>query len=137
MKVLLDTNIVIDAIAARSPFEKAAQEIVVLTASKKITAAITANTAGDIYYLAGKYLSDEAQRMAVLKKLFSIFDIVSVDRTSCLDAFDTGIPDYEASLLAACAARWKASYIITRDQKTKFQNSPVPALSPQTFLERL
>lgn len=133
MKAVLDTNIVIDAIASRTPFNKAAEEILLLAAEGKISAAITASTASDIYYLTKKYLKKDDQTIAAMKKLFTILDIISVDRTDCIAAFNTGMKDYEDSLLAVCAERWKADHVITRNKKD-FVHSPVPALLPGEYV---
>ncbi|GHV90105.1 DNA-binding protein [Spirochaetia bacterium] len=132
MKAVIDTNIIIDAIASRVPFNRAAEEILLLAAERKISAAITARTASDIYYLAKKYLKNAEQTIIVMKKLFTILDIITVDRTACIRAFDTDMDDYEDSLLAVCAKQWKADHIITRNKKD-FVNSPVPALLPGEY----
>lgn len=54
MKELLDTNVLIDAIAAREPFKDAAQEITMMAANEQIERFITANSIVDIYYVASK-----------------------------------------------------------------------------------
>ena len=135
MKVMIDTNVVLDSIGSRAPFDKAAQEIFLLAARKKITAAITASTASDIYYLMKKRLQSGEQAAEALKKVFAIFDVVSVDRSDCMKAFDTGMSDYEDSLLAVCASRSKANYIVTRNIKD-FKGSPVQEITPDEFLEK-
>jgi hypothetical protein len=43
--------------------------------------------------------------------------------------------DYEDALLAYQAKRQKIAYVVTRNEKD-FGASPVPALSPQKFLEQ-
>ena len=50
------------------------------------------------------------------------------------NALASDMPDFEDGLLACCAKRQNAKYIITRNEKD-FEHSPVPALSPQIFLE--
>jgi predicted nucleic acid-binding protein len=135
MRVILDTNIVIDAVASRLPFSKGAEQIILLTARQSLVSAITASTASDIYYLVKKYLKDTAATTAELKKLFILVDIISVDRSDCLAAFNTGMTDYEDSLLAICAKKWNADFIITRNTKD-FIASPVPAITPEEFLKQ-
>jgi predicted nucleic acid-binding protein len=136
MKAIVDINIIIDALASRAPFNKDAEKIILLAAEKTIRAAVTASTASDIYYLMRKHLKSPLLASKELKKLFSIVDIVPVERADCLKAFDTGIKDYEDSLLAVCAAHWKASCIITRNVKD-FAGAEVKAVSPGEFLKTL
>ena len=133
MKAIIDTNVVVDAIAARVPFNVEAEKIILLAADKQISAAITASTASDIYYISQKYLKDETVTKAHLKKLFTLVEIVAVDGTDCVSAFDTGINDYEDSLLAVCAEKWQAECIISRNTKD-FTASLVPAITPEDFL---
>ncbi|GHU55360.1 DNA-binding protein [Spirochaetia bacterium] len=135
MNIILDTNIVIDAIASRIPFNKEAEQIIRLAAGQSLISAITASTASDVYYIARKHLKDTKETIIQLKKLFTIVDIISVDKSDCLAAFDTGISDYEDSLLAVCTMKWGADFIITRNTKD-FINSPVLAVKPDDFLER-
>jgi hypothetical protein len=44
------------------------------------------------------------------------------------------IDDYEDALLAFTASRQKTAYIVTRNEND-FKNLPIPALTPQNFLE--
>jgi hypothetical protein len=59
-----------------------------------------------------------------------------VTKDDCLKAFDTGIKDYEDSLLSVCAVKWSANFIVTRNTED-FSNSIVSAISPEEFLARL
>jgi predicted nucleic acid-binding protein len=136
MNVIIDTNIVIDAIAVRKPFNENALEILHKFGKKKIACAITASTASDIYYIARKYLKDNEKTLSILKKLFSMFNIITVTKKDCLKAFETGIKDYEDSLLSVCAVKWNADFIVTRNS-TDFSNSIISAISPEEFLARL
>ena len=45
MKAIIDTNVIVDAIAARAPFNVEAEKIILLAADTQISAAITASTA--------------------------------------------------------------------------------------------
>lgn len=52
MKILVDTNIVIDALTGREPFRESAEQIFLLAANQIEDLYITASSAADIYYLA-------------------------------------------------------------------------------------
>jgi predicted nucleic acid-binding protein len=136
MNVILDTNIVIDAIAVREPFYKNALEILHKFGKKEITCAITASTASDIYYISKKYLKDDEKILSVLKELFNMLTIITVTKDDCLRAFETGIKDYEDSLLSVCAFKWNANFIVTRNSED-FSNSVISAISPEEFLLKL
>jgi predicted nucleic acid-binding protein len=136
MNAIIDTNIIIDAIAQRKPFDKDALSILHKFGKKEINCAITASTASDIYYISKKHIKDNKKNMLVLEKLFNMLDIITVTKKDCLQAFKTGINDYEDSLLSVCALKWNADFIITRNL-SDFSNSAVSAISPKDFLIKL
>jgi len=51
MKILLDTNIIIDNLASREPHDRYAKEIFNLIAKKHITGYINTSSVVDIYYV--------------------------------------------------------------------------------------
>lgn len=135
MKVLIDTNVVWDVLTNRETWVQQSSEILKLAARQQIDAAITANTLTDIYYLTRKHLQDpDAARQALLQ-LMELLDVVSVNKTDCIKAFDMAMNDYEDALLARCAHRVKADCIITRNTQD-FASSPVQAMTPADFLKR-
>jgi predicted nucleic acid-binding protein len=116
MKVLIDTNVVLDAIANREPFRIDAQKIFNLILDNKLEGYITANSITDIYYIARKYLDKNNLRntMRSLLKIFNILDVLSED---CHKALDFPLDDYEDGLLVVCGNRAGIDYIITRDEE--------------------
>ena len=56
MKILIDTNIIIDALTGREPFREAAEQIFLLAANQTADMYITASSATDIYYIVRKHL---------------------------------------------------------------------------------
>ncbi|MDI6878248.1 MAG: PIN domain-containing protein [Desulfitobacteriaceae bacterium] len=135
MNVVIDTNVILDVLSQREPFVKHSTSVLMLAAKGKFSASMTANTVTDIYYITKKYLqSHEAVKDALLG-LMDVLDIVDVTKTDCIKAFNLPVNDYEDALLAHCAKRIKADYIITRNLKD-FTNSPVNAIAPEEFLSR-
>jgi len=136
MNAIIDTNIVIDAIVAREPFKEISQNIIRSVSKKEFNGAITTSTITDIYYITNKYLKDKEKTANEVKKLFILFDVIAVTKEDCLKAFDTGIKDYEDSLLYICALKWNADFIVTRNL-ADFSNSAISVISPEIFLENL
>ena len=73
MKVLVDTNIIIDALTGREPFHIAAEKIFLLAANQIADMYITASSATDIYYLLRKHLHSTDQAKIVMSKLYDLF----------------------------------------------------------------
>jgi predicted nucleic acid-binding protein len=133
MKVLLDTNVVIDAVACREPFRKAAERIIMLAANETLDACITANTITDIYYITRKHFSDVETRDK-LRYLFMVFSVIDLFAADCQTALDSPLPDYEDAVLVLCAQKSGVEYIITRDVDFLSQAGTLPVISPVGFL---
>ncbi|MBS4008605.1 MAG: PIN domain-containing protein [Clostridium sp.] len=132
MKILIDTNIIIDYLADRTPFADHAEQVLTLCESGRVTGLLTANAITDIYYVLRKVTGKE-KTLEAIRTLCSILDIIAVGKTDILNAMDFEMPDYEDALAAQCAKRLKAEYIVTRNS-TDFVNSPVPTAEPADFL---
>jgi predicted nucleic acid-binding protein len=106
-----------------------------LVAQQKLSASITANTITDIYYLSKKFIQNREEITRALLNLMELLDVVEISGADCIPAFDLNMNDYVDALLAQCAKRSKATYIITRNTKD-FKDSPVEAITPADFLNR-
>ncbi len=136
MKILIDTNVILDALINRTPYNSSAEKLFLLAAENKLTAAITANSITDIYYLLSKHLKNKDIAKQALVNLFSLFQILDVTANDCKKALILPIEDYEDALLVTCARRNKINSIITRNLKD-FAESPIHAVSPDDFLASL
>ena len=134
MKVLVDTNIIIDALASRKPFSEDAEKIFLLAAKEKIEAYISASSVTDIYYILRKFSSEDTAR-SYIRRLFQIFKVLQVSETECIKALESAIPDYEDGLQDVCARISSLDFVITRDV-TFLIYSPL-AISPAKFLAQL
>jgi predicted nucleic acid-binding protein len=135
-KVLIDTNVIIDVLAKREPFFDYSAQILRLSEAGDIAAFVSANSVTDIFYILRKYIQNTSVLAFTMQNLLSIVDVADILKADIQRAFDLEFTDYEDALQARCAKRIKADYIITRNP-TDFANSPVPALTPETFLEEV
>jgi predicted nucleic acid-binding protein len=133
IKVLADTNVILDAIAAREPFRENAEKIFMLAAEEKIEGYITASSATDIYYIARKTLS-AADAHTALRYIFCIFNIVDVYSRDCETALDSAIEDFEDALVMGCASKAEVDYIISRDNEFLQAGGETRVISPASFL---
>lgn len=135
MKIVIDTNIVVDVLARREPFFGQSEAVVSLVAAGGAEGAITANTVTDIYYLLSQHMAKDAAKTA-LRGLMDMLCVVAVTENECLAALDLPMSDYEDALLACCAKSWAADVIVTRNMRD-FAHSPVKAMAPADFLMNL
>ena len=135
MKIVIDTNVVVDVLARREPFFEQSEAVVRFVATGGAEGAITANTVTDLYYLLSKHMAKEAAKTA-LRALMDMLSVVAVTENECLAALNLPMSDYEDALMACCAKSWAADVIITRDMR-HFTHSPVKAMAPADFLINL
>lgn len=134
MKILVDTNVIIDVLTAREPWNESAEKIFLLGANHIIDLYITASSVTDIYYLIRKHLHNVQIGKQIISKLYSLVNILEVTGTDCVEALASQIKDYEDAVVERVAARKEMDYIITRNIKD-YQNSDVKVISPNDFIE--
>ncbi len=135
MKVLIDTNVILDILCNRLPFVEDARKIFRLCEVNKITGYISALSIPNIVYIMRKEL-DADKISDILEKLSLIFTIADLKSSDLTKAAKLGFDDYEDALQSVCASRIKADFIITRNIKD-FSYSKVAAVKPSEFPERL
>lgn len=74
MRILIDTNVILDVLLKRSSFYETAIEVLKLSARDDIQEFVSASAITDIYYIAYKNLRDKAAVRELLKK--TAFDCV-------------------------------------------------------------
>jgi len=136
MKLLIDTNIILDVLMNRPPWAKAAQDVILAVAEEKAEGCVTASSFTDIHYLLYKHLKDKEKTKQALLGLLTVVNVLDVNGSDCEKAFDLPMSDYEDALLAYCGKRHKIEYIVTRNIK-HYEGSPVKAVEPDEILKIL
>lgn len=140
MRVLLDTNVIVDVLQRREPWFQSASLLFLAIARQEITGCISAKQAADIHYFARKQFTGEenvdAKARAILSKLFSLVEVIDCLGTDCHNALTVANSDYEDALLIIAAKRERIDAIITRNP-VHFQVSPVPVYSPDEFIHAI
>lgn len=134
MKALVDTNVIIDALAGREPFRETAEKIFLLAANQIEDLYITASSATDIYYLIRKHLHDSGKAKSTIAKLFELFYILDSTAEDCREALLLDMKDYEDAVISCCASRNQMEYIVTRNIKD-YKLSKVQAVLPDEFIK--
>lgn len=135
MKVLIDTNIILDVLCNRKEFVEEATRVFKLCETKKITGYISALSITNIIYIMRKELSVEKIK-EIIEKLFLIFEIVDLKADDLKCASTLNFKDYEDAIQSAQAYRTKSSYIITRNIKD-YNKSKVTAIMPSELIEQI
>jgi predicted nucleic acid-binding protein len=135
MKVLIDTNVILDVLTGREPFVETSAAFLKLCGTR-LTGCISASQATDIFYILTKYGQDSAAAREILRELIEHVSVVNTTASDIRSALDMEMPDYEDAVLAGIASRLKMTFIITRNIDD-FRLSSVPAVTPQAFMDQL
>ena len=131
MRVLLDTNVLLDVLEVRQGFFNDSGKVVSL--ATEYDGFLAASSVTDIYYIEHKRNHSKKKTTKLMEGLFKVFDILDTTATDCRNALRSNIPDYEDAVLVESAKRSGIDYIVTRNTKD-FQGSNLKVLSPAEFL---
>ena len=136
MKILVDTNVVIDALTGREPWNEFAEKLFIMGANHIVDMHITASSATDIYYLVRKHLHSAPSAKQVMGKLYSLMGILEVGEHDCVEALASQIADYEDAVVEKVAGRNNMEYIVTRNMKD-YQFGNVRVITPEDFIQMM
>ncbi|TEB16719.1 hypothetical protein Psfp_01120 [Pelotomaculum sp. FP] len=134
MRILIDTNVILDILRKREPFFEASYGAFKQAALDDTECLVSATAVTDIFYLLRKGLGDMVKAKESLERLLQLVTIADVLALDIQTALSESTPDFEDAVVHAVAARNKADYILTRNTKD-FEGSTVPAIAPQDFLK--
>ena len=136
MKVLIDTNVILDVLLNRSDFFNDSREIFEFVEHKRIIGCISASSMTDIFYIINKQIGELDIIYSVMEKLLSLFSISSVTEVTINDALSLHWKDFEDALQYIVAKENNIEYIITRNNDD-FKTSNIPCMSPADFIKYL
>ena len=135
MKLLFDTNIILDTLLAREPFVQTANKLVAAVERSQLEGYLGAATLTTIFYLANRALSTDDARGAV-RQLLSLYNVAPVNRATLESALDIGFSDYEDAVLHEAGVQGGVSAIVTRNPKD-FKRATLRIYSPEEVVAAL
>jgi len=136
MKILVDTNVVLDTLLKRSSFYQDSFTIFQLVDQEIISGYITASVITDIFYIASKELKSAEAVYVGIENLTSLFSIALVSETTITNALALRWKDFEDAVQFITAKENNVDYIITRNV-ADFKNTDIPCMSPTDFIAYL
>jgi len=135
VKILIDTNIVLDLILEREPFVEPAIAVFEQIERGTWTGYIAATTITNIFYIIRKAEGREVALNAINRLLIGL-QFCAVNRQTIETALTLGQKDFEDGIQLACAIINQLDAIVTRDPKD-FSGSNLPIYSPAELLNQL
>jgi predicted nucleic acid-binding protein len=134
MKVLIDTNVLLDVLTKREPFYNDSAIVWSLAEENIIEGYISAISVNNTYYLSKK-LSDKKTANSLVDKILKDFRIIALTY-DILKLARTKTGDYEDLIQYFSAFQKGCEYIITRDPKG-FPKKGIKIVEPSDFIKKL
>ena len=135
MKILFDTNVILDLLLSRDPFCEAATYLLSKVEQNYIEGYLCPTTITTISYLVGKYKSKSETKL-IITHLLNIFQASPINKSVLETALNCKITDYEDAVIHESANQLKLDGIVTRDLKD-FKNSSIKIYDPEELVSIL
>ena len=135
MKVLLDTNIVLDYLGANQGFTEDAESVFELAARRNDIKFVSSSAITDILYVLRRAVKDRAMVRRKYESLRKKISILPVTEKDIDRAFARDWKDFEDAVQYTVAESNGVHCIITRN-KRDFEEDRIPVYSPMEFIER-
>lgn len=134
VRVLLDTNVLLDWLLDRKPWADEAEPLWQARDTGRVIVYLPASVLTDIYYIARRQIGAVNALAAVDKTL--ALEIIPVDKSTAIHARALPGSDFEDNIIMACAEAERLDMIITRNPDD-FQHSTVRVMTPLDFMKLL
>lgn len=136
MKILIDTNVVLDVLLMREPFCKDAVRVLELTKRDDIKEYVSASAVTDIYYISFRQLKNKGLVMKLMKELLTVVSVAGVSEQEILKAMELEWNDFEDSVQYSVALLQEMDGIITRNPDD-YKKSEIKIWLPEQALKEI
>ncbi len=133
MRLLFDTNILLDVLLDRKPHGVPAARLLSAAERGAVEGYVCATSLTTLFYLMSK-AANTAKAKKALGMLLRICSIAPVDYTVLKAALSASFPDFEDAVIHEAALHAGAEAIVTRDSKG-FRAAALPIYTPLEALE--
>ncbi|MFO0203809.1 MAG: type II toxin-antitoxin system VapC family toxin [Alphaproteobacteria bacterium] len=131
-KVFVDTDVCIDLLSGRKPFNKTAEILFSLADNKKIKVYVSSLSFSNIdYVLRSQYTSTHSRQLIGTFK--TLVNVLPVDSKTIDLAIASDFNDFEDAIQHSCAIENNLTTIITRNLKD-YKKASIAVLTAETFI---
>ena len=134
MRVLIDTNVILDFVLNRVPFADGATALFQHIEQQTFSAVVSASSVTDIFYLLQK---EKVNAIAFLKDFLSGVDVLGVDKAIIMCALYSGWTDFEDAIQAQVAIENNIDAVITRNTKDYDKLKKTQVLTPTELMQKI
>ncbi|MBW3543045.1 MAG: PIN domain-containing protein [Planctomycetes bacterium] len=135
MRVMLDTNVILDSMLQRPPWHADADAVLQAASNGQVTCAATALSLATAFYVGRRIVGTDQARIGI-RTYLRAFEILPVDRPTLERADALPGNDLEDNIQIAAAEAATVDGIVTRNAGD-FAHSPVSVWTPGELLQRL
>jgi predicted nucleic acid-binding protein len=131
-KVFVDTDVCIDLLSGRKPYNKTAEILFSLADNKKVKIYVSSLSFSNIdYVLRSQYSSTHSRQL--IGKFKTLVNVLQVDSKTIDLAIASDFNDFEDAIQYSCAIENNLTTIITRNVKD-YKKASISVLTPETFI---
>ncbi len=135
-RIFIDTNVILDFLADRTPFSEHAAILFQLAKDRKVEIYISAISINNTYYILRKVTSHK-NAIQLISELEELVGLQETTRSIIRKALKSNFSDFEDAIQYFSAVQLgNVDIIATRDLKG-FKKSDIPILSPETTVKLL
>jgi predicted nucleic acid-binding protein len=136
IKILVDTDVILDFFFDRKPFSDSASKILTLCETKEISGFVTPVIISNVYYL----LRQTAKHEKIIEKLtllISFLDVLIIDKGTIIQALSSEFKDFEDALQNYSAEQHAGIDIIITRNTRDYRKSKLSVMSPDDFINTM
>ena len=134
VKVLVDTNIVLDIALNKAPFVEHAALLWRLAEQNEITACLSNTSITDIFYIVHKHAGKEKAR-GFIADILDTFSLVDINEEGFREALNEDMADFEDAVQCVICIRNGCDFLATRN-KADYGDRP-KVMDPVELIERI
>lgn len=132
MRILFDTNVILDVLLDREPFSFAAAKLFSRVETGEISGYICATAVTTLHYLTSKVIGADSA-IEHISKLLILFEVAPVNRAVLDAALKSGFNNFEDAVVHESGLYKEVQGIVTRDLDG-FRKSKINIFSPEELL---
>jgi predicted nucleic acid-binding protein len=133
MKLLIDTNVILDMIFKRAGFEDVVKLLRKIKENKH-ESFITASSVTDLFYIIRKETHSVEKTYEYMKFIFKLVDILGVTSTDINEALENKWKDFEDCVQFVVAKNSEINYIVTSNIRD-YKGESVAVITPQDCIQ--
>ena len=136
MRLLIDTNVILDYLLSREGFREQAKEVLELVKYGEHFEVLSSSAVTDVFYHLNRELHNSFQAQDTIRELMDAISVLNVTEQDIRAALRLRWKDFEDAVQYAVALSNNVDAIISRNVKD-FEGHEISVMTPQEFLSAL